>query len=287
MTAIKNAKHPIRIIRWTTAERDKVIFKAGELLDAKEVRGWRTAMLEAQKLVLSDEKRHRPSLSLGTDTALFRNRYHALLAIQAQEEERKEAEDAARKEAEDAALHKTERKAAETQALVDEQKALLKEQQGSVVPVHVAASFENHDFITNAITQIADRFKEALIAELKRAVMQSIDEIGKSAVDQISAFRTTPIERKPLPKIVICGVRPSQSGRLKTDFGNLCRLTIIEERQSPIRLKNSAVNADYVIINTEYCGHDYLDQVKQHPGLKRITGGNESFDVALLEILTR
>lgn len=267
-------------IFWRQSETDAVVNKAYELLNKGEVSGLCNAAKEAQEFLLAPS-RQRPLTSLMSAVTGFKKRYEELQKQKKLQDEKKD-EDAKKEENVRARMHETTIPQFVNQLKVEPEKPSEIEVVQDNQPMNV---LHDSEFIGRAIMQIADNFKDALLVELKAKIAEAFSEIQVNTRNQINSFKVAPV--KHLPRVVVCGVRPGQSGRLRSDFGNLLKLSIIEERQSAIRLKNTAENADYVVLNTEYCGHDYLDQVKSHDGLIRITGGNESFERALKDIINR
>lgn len=262
-------------IRWSSEETDKVVLKAYQLLDDGHAKSLTDAVIKAQDLVIDNHLRRRPTASLQSGVTKFKIRYKEIQALLKSAEH--EVEPAKASE-----ISASEQLAQEADVFHHDD-----DDDNQIDTIERSSSeFSNFDFVHSAIQKIAEGFKQALISELKIQVTNAFAEVGQSAYDQVLNFRSQPhIQEKKAPKVVVCGVRPGYSGRLKTDFGSLLKLSIIEERQSAIRLKHSSQGADFVIINTSYCGHDYLDQVKNHPGLIRITGGQEAFDEALSKII--
>lgn len=259
----------VRKIVWKQHEADIVIWKAFQLLDAGHVRTVANGVLEAQELLLPPS-RWRPKSSVVSSTPLYRKRYAELIPLMKQQEETK--------------LLKTAQQD-ESQAVIEPEPSTLvvSSEESAVIP---SKSEMIDTVVTDAVTRIAELFKSLLLTELKSVVADVLSDVVLNVEKQSNTFETIPRLRVVLPKVVVAGFRPGQQGELARTFSGKLNMTFIEERVSPIRLKNAAATADFIVLNTAYCGHNYLEVVRDHPGLIRVESFNTLRD-KLSEIIKR
>lgn len=243
-------------INWKQEETDIVVWKAGQMIDNGEAKFWGDAVLRAQQLVLGPH-RQRPESSIKSGITGFRFRYGELIPLMKIKEEELRA------------AHETKHVEPASQPVTIEVETPEPDRRQELIGA-IVGDFD--DILLESISKIGDIFRRCLTEELKNVISFAMAEAVQDVARQSKDYATIAQYKPAKLRVVVVGYRHGDPGEFRQLFDSKLKLTFVDNGVSPIRLKNTAAMADYVVVNTDYVAHKATDQIKNHSGYIRVQG---------------
>lgn len=127
-----------------------------------------------------------------------------------------------------------------------------------------------------------------MVAQFMTHVREALSEaMNPEAIQEMLPVIPTvaPAERVRLPRVLVVGLKPSQSQLIFNEYRNDFDLRFVDSGQSAGAVKGKADTCDYVFGMVGFMSHSQDGHLKDHAGFKRVPGGMDALRDRLNEIV--